>query len=77
MPKIELRIDSYTYQMRAINYMKLHMSRDQVVVYDENEISEEFMYFCTLKIFPTLKKQWILGTPFLADFYQVYDLRRN
>ena len=77
MPKIDIRMDSYTYQMRPQNYLKVGQTSDMVVVYEEDEISEEISFFCTLRIFPTLKKQWILGTPFLADFYQVYDLRRN
>ena len=32
---------------------------------------------CTFNMYGTNKKEWILGAPFLNDFYQVYDLDRN
>ena len=56
--------------------MTLHSIGDKRMVVDEDEFSEggETIYFATLRIFPTLSKQWILGLPFLSDFYQVYEV---
>lgn len=47
------------------------------IIYDDDEMSEDTSFYCTLKIFPSSQERWILGAPFLSDFYQVYDLQRN
>ena len=33
--------------------------------------------YCIFNMLGTNKPIWILGTPFLNDFYEVYDLKRN
>jgi hypothetical protein len=76
MPKIELQIDSVVYQVRAQNYLRA-VTPTPRVLFDEHQKSYKLQYYATFRIFPTLKKQWILGSPFLADYYQVYSLDRN
>jgi hypothetical protein len=47
------------------------------VIVEEDEQWESVKKYATLKIFPYQNKEWILGLPFLNDFYQVYDMKRN
>lgn len=32
---------------------------------------------CTFAIYGQKEKRWVLGSPFLNDYYQVYDMTRN
>ena len=82
MPNLQLQVDSYTYYIRPANYITLHASGDSKALYEEDELSDQTekgdkKVFATFRIFPTAEKKWILGLPFLADFYQVYDIARN
>jgi len=72
MPNIHIQIDSYIYYIRPASYVKLHSKGDSSIIVEEDEESTnggDKTFFATLKIFPTAQKTWILGLPFLADFY--------
>jgi hypothetical protein len=32
---------------------------------------------CQVNLYGMSSKQWILGAPFLSDYYQVYDIKRS
>jgi hypothetical protein len=77
MPMFDVQIDSFYYNIRAQQYLKVNQDAGPVVYYDVDEFSEDTSYYCTLRVYPISRKQWILGATFLNDFYQVYDLQRN
>lgn len=76
MPKLEIQIDSHIYQVRAQNYLR-QVTPTPVIIFEENKRGYKLSDYCTFRVFPTQKKEWILGQPFLADFYQVYTLDRK
>lgn len=76
MPKIEFQLDSTVYDLRPLSYLK-QFAPTSKILFDENQFSYKLSYYSTFRIFPTHKKQLILGAAFLNDFYQVYTLDRN
>jgi hypothetical protein len=79
MPNLQMQVDSYIYYIRPANYLTLHAIGETRMVVEEDEFSElgDKRVFATFRIFPTDEKKWILGLPFLSDFYQVYETARN
>lgn len=69
LPVINLTIDSYNYGIRPNQYLKVNQDGDPTVLIDEDEKSEDISFYCTLKVFPHMAEQWILGAPFLNDYY--------
>ena len=63
IPDIKLQIDSFEYVLRSEKFLTSKKI-------DNKE-------HCIFNMHGTTKPIWILGTPFLNDFYQVYDLKRN
>ena len=71
MPNLQMQVDSYIYYIRPANYLTLHSIGETRMVVEEDEFSElgDKRVFATFRIFPTDEKKWILGLPFLSDFY--------
>lgn len=64
LPIFHLQLGSYMYMLQAQQYMDLvHGWHDGSV--------------CTFAIYGQKEKRWVLGSPFLNDYYQVYDMTRN
>ena len=67
MPRLSLQIGSHVYLIRPQSYLRV-VSPTPVILFEDKKLYRLFDY-CTFRIFPTHKKQWILGSPFLNDFY--------
>lgn len=49
------------YQLSSFQYMDRLSDKD----------------ICVFGIYGQMEKRWVLGSPFLNDYYQVYDMTRN
>lgn len=63
MPPLKFQIDSHVYVTRPKQYFL------------QQEMDGQF--FCTSTLVGTQEPEWILGSPFLNDYYQIYDMKRN
>lgn len=61
LPIFHLQLGSYMYQIQPAQYVDRLTDRD----------------LCVFAIYGQTEKRWVLGSPFLNDYYQVYDMTRN
>ena len=61
MPSITFQIGSYLYNLRPEKYTTY----------------KQWTKSCTINLYGTNDDKWVLGAPFLSDWYQVYDLKRS
>ena len=74
MPNIKFQFDVYNFDIRAKKYLDyMEISRRMI---DVNETANSGI--CSLNIYPGAPNSGpVIGTPFLNDYYQVYDQTRN
>ena len=65
LPMIHLQLGSFMYKLTPEQYVDVQASSTE----DES--------VCSFSIYGQKDARWVLGSPFLNDFYQVYDLDRN
>ena len=58
MPKLRVQIDDYIYEIDATNFVKRMVATDT----------------CVIQVVDHDEERWILGTPWLNNFYQVYSI---
>ena len=74
LPNIKFQFDAYNMDLRPKKYLDyMEISRRMV---DVNETATSGI--CSLNIYPGAPNTGaVIGTPFLNDYYQVYDQERN
>lgn len=77
LPVINVQIDSYLYGIRPAVYTRLYATKFLLIDEWDTGDNSTSLDLCTFNMYGTNKKEWVLGSPFLNDFYQVYDLDRN
>jgi hypothetical protein len=77
MPHIKFKFDQYNFDLRPkkyMDYMRVESMHTRMVDYNEDHPTG----ICSLNIYPsTLATGAVIGTPFLDDYYQVYDQERS
>ena len=61
MPELTWQIGSYMYPMTSDQYLLVDTKRSQ----------------CAFDDYTWEKPEMVLGTPFMNNYYQVYDVKRN
>jgi hypothetical protein len=74
MPHIKFKFDQYNFDLRPkkyMDYMKVTSFNTRLIDVNDKQTTG----ICSLNIYPsTLATGAIVGTPFLDDYYQVYDM---
>ena len=63
VPEIEIQLGDYRYIIEAKNLV--------------SEQEEGSCYIDKLTTMGTENEEWVLGTPFLKSYYQVYEMQRS